>query len=74
MWGSVTTNLYAAYCSTNLMTRFSILETNISATPPTNSYPISTLSSSQQFWNSLGRLCRTDFDGCEQSPFSEAMR
>ncbi|MCU0857847.1 MAG: hypothetical protein MUC65_05515 [Pontiellaceae bacterium] len=50
MWSSVTNHLYTVYFSTNLINGFSVLETNILATSPENSLPVSTGIHQQMFW------------------------
>ena len=49
-WSSVTNHLYTLHYSTNLVTGFSILESNILATPVINSYTDSVLNVPCKFW------------------------
>jgi murein DD-endopeptidase MepM/ murein hydrolase activator NlpD len=49
-WSSVTNHLYSVHYSTNLMTGFSVLKSNITATPIVNSYTDSVQGVLQKFW------------------------
>ncbi len=49
-WSSVTNHLYTVYDSTNLLAGFSVLQSNIPATPAINSYTDSVLAVTQKFW------------------------
>ena len=49
-WSSVTNHLYTVQYSTNLVAGFSVLESNIPATPAINSYTDAVLNVPQKFW------------------------
>lgn len=49
-WSSVTNKLYTVHHSTNLLTGYSVLQSNIPATPAINSYTQSVLTVRQKFW------------------------
>lgn len=49
-WSSVTNHLYTVRYSTNLMLDFSVLQSNITATPVVNSYTDSVQGVPQKFW------------------------
>jgi hypothetical protein len=49
-WSSVTNHLYAVHYSTNLLMGFSVLQSNLPATPAINSYTDSVLTIRQKFW------------------------
>lgn len=49
-WSSVTNHLYTVHYSTNLLTGFSVLQSNIPASPAVNSYTDSVLTVPQRFW------------------------
>ena len=49
-WSSTTNKLYTVHHSTNLLTGFSVLQSNIPATPAINSYTQSVLTVPQKFW------------------------
>ena len=49
-WSSTTNKLYTIHHSTNLLTGFSVLQSNIPATPSINSYTQSVLTVPQKFW------------------------
>jgi len=49
-WSSVTNHLYTVHVSTNLQTGFSVLESNISATPVMNTYTDAVQSLPARFW------------------------
>jgi hypothetical protein len=49
-WSSATNHLYTIYSSTNLLTGFSVLKNDISATPAMNTYTVSVRDASANFW------------------------
>ena len=49
-WSSVTNHLYTVHISTNLLTNFSVLESNITASPVMNAFTDSVQSVRQKFW------------------------
>jgi hypothetical protein len=49
-WSSVTNHLYALHSSTNLLTGFSVLKSNITATPVMNTYTDSVHGLPMKFW------------------------
>jgi len=49
-WSSVTNHLYTIHASTNLLTGFSVLQGNVAATPPVNSYTNFIPDASTRFW------------------------
>ena len=49
-WASVTNHLYSVYGTTNMATPFSLLESNIIATPSMNSYTDTLSGARQKFW------------------------
>ena len=49
-WSSVTNHTYTIFCSTNLLAGFSVLQSNIPATPVVNSYTDSVLAVGRKFW------------------------
>ena len=49
-WGSLTNHTYAIYGSTNLLSGFAVLQSNMSGTPPINSYTDSVISAGHKFW------------------------
>jgi hypothetical protein len=49
-WSSVTNHAYTVYDSTNLLTGFSAVQSNIPATPPINSFTNSAMTAPQKFW------------------------
>lgn len=49
-WSSVTNHLYTIHSSTNLLTGFSVLQSNITATPSINSYTDSVQTIPSKFW------------------------
>ena len=49
-WSSTTNKLYSVHHSTNLLTGFTVLQSNIPATPAINSYTQSVLTIPQKFW------------------------
>jgi hypothetical protein len=49
-WSSVANHHYTIHFSTNLLTGFSVLQSNLPATPPMNSYTDSMATTSQKFW------------------------
>ena len=51
-WSSIANHIYTAHHSTNLLTGFSVLQSNILATPPVNSYTDNVHGMQQKFWKS----------------------
>ena len=49
-WSSVTNHRYSIHYSTNLLTGFTVLQSNILATPAMNSYTDSVATVTQEFW------------------------
>ena len=49
-WSSITNHLYTVYHSTNLLTGFSVLKSNIPATPVVNSYTDSVMALPHKYW------------------------
>lgn len=49
-WSSITNHLYTVHSSTNLLTGFSVLQSNLPAMPVINSYTDSVLTLRQKFW------------------------
>ena len=49
-WSSTTNKLYTVHYSTNLLTGFSVLQSNIPATPAVNSYTDTVLTVPRKFW------------------------
>ena len=49
-WSSVTNHMYTVRCSTNLMSGFFVLKSNVTATPVVNSYTDSVQGVLQKFW------------------------
>ena len=49
-WSSLTNHTYTIYISTNLLNGFTVLQSNIPATPNFNSYTDSVLSITQKYW------------------------
>ena len=49
-WSSVTNHLYSVYCSTNLLSGFTLLESNVAAVLPINSYTDTVSGVGQKFW------------------------
>jgi hypothetical protein len=49
-WSSVTNHVYSVYWATNLMTGFSVLQSNIPATPSINSYTDTVITVPGRFW------------------------
>ena len=49
-WGSITNKKYTVYYSTNLITGFSVLQSNIPGTPAVNSYTDTLTVVTQKYW------------------------
>lgn len=49
-WVSITNHLYSVYGTTNMTTAFSLLQSNITATPSVNSYTDTLHGARQKFW------------------------
>jgi hypothetical protein len=49
-WSSITTHLHTVEASTSLLAGFSVLQSNITATPAVNSFTDSVLTVPQRFW------------------------
>ena len=49
-WNSITNNTYAVYSATNLLHGFSVLSSNMPATPPMNTYTDTIHGVKQKFW------------------------
>ncbi|MBN2685193.1 MAG: hypothetical protein JXR40_07925 [Pontiellaceae bacterium] len=49
-WSSITNHAYTVYDSTNLLTGFAAVQSNIPATPPINSFTNSAMTAPQKFW------------------------
>lgn len=49
-WSSITNKQYTVHYSTNLLTGFSVLQSNVPATPTINSYTDSFISVTQKYW------------------------
>ena len=49
-WGSITNHKYTVHYSTNLQSGFSVMQSNISGTPPINIHTVLSTTATQKFW------------------------